>query len=358
MATITSEEKKGLQSAYSTSSRYNQLGFMQQQMANGVQTTYIGKVDKCSGVGPDDGSKTVSATPLIQQTDAEFKGMEMQSIPELPYARYQFGIAAIVIDPVPDDICIFNVCKFDISNIKQGTTQQVLAGTYRTFSQSDSVLVGAIHTKKPLVFMHLKQDQTILERAPEGIKVETNKDIFEEVGQDRILELGRDKKETIGKDSITTVTGNRTNTIKGSRTDTVEGDHTGTIQGNNSVTIKGTNTITITGDNTITIDSNNQVKISGTCNVEVSGNITIKAPQITFDTPSASFTGNVSIAGGLSQGASGRAARDSSDAFFANAITAQKTITSNQDVIGGGISLKSHTHPGVQGGNSNTGAPQ
>lgn len=39
-------------------------------------------------------------------------------------------------------------------------------------------------------------------------------------------------------------------------------------------------------------------------------------------------------------------------------ITASGTITGTTDVIGGGISLKNHTHGGVQAGGANTGVPQ
>ena len=38
-------------------------------------------------------------------------------------------------------------------------------------------------------------------------------------------------------------------------------------------------------------------------------------------------------------------------------ITSQKTVTGQTDVVGGGKHLKTHTHPGVQAGGSNTGAP-
>jgi phage baseplate assembly protein V len=52
--------------------------------------------------------------------------------------------------------------------------------------------------------------------------------------------------------------------------------------------------------------------------------------SITFDAPSAHFTGNVQV---------------------------DKTLTAATDVIGGGKSLKSHTHGGVQSGGSQTSPP-
>jgi phage baseplate assembly protein V len=39
-------------------------------------------------------------------------------------------------------------------------------------------------------------------------------------------------------------------------------------------------------------------------------------------------------------------------------LNVSKKVTASNDVIGGGISLKSHTHPGVKAGSDTTGAPQ
>ena len=49
------------------------------------------------------------------------------------------------------------------------------AGSYRGFSQSDSVAVGgSILTKKPTVYIELKQDKTIFVKAPAGYTLETD----------------------------------------------------------------------------------------------------------------------------------------------------------------------------------------
>lgn len=45
------------------------------------------------------------------------------------------------------------------------------------------------------------------------------------------------------------------------------------------------------------------------------------------------------------------------DTNVEKAVTVAKTVTANTDVIGGGVSLKNHTHGGVMGGNSRTGKP-
>ena len=119
----------------------------------------------------------------------------------------------------------------------------------------------------------------------------------------------------------------------------------------------GERTITITGAQSVTINGNLTQSVGGTANIEIGGALTIKANAITFDTPMANFTGNVSIAGGLSQGG-GRSARASDrEAWFAYNINtemnvyAKQTVQAEQDVLGGGVSLKNHVH-----GNGNEGA--
>lgn len=79
--------------------------------------------------------------------------------------------------------------------------------------------------------------------------------------------------------------------------------------------------------NGTTISHNRQ---NGQIIIETSGDVLIKAKQVTLDTPNTVMTGNVQVTGKL---------------------------TANVDVVGGGVSLKSHTHGGVAGGNSRTGTP-
>ena len=119
----------------------------------------------------------MSATQLTAQADASGKSLPMPSMSKLPYVRVQGGIAALIIDPVPGDIALFSSCKQDISRITQGTDAPVPAGSYRQFSQSDSVMVGAIHTKKPEVWIEIKQDKTVIIHAPKGVKIETDETV-------------------------------------------------------------------------------------------------------------------------------------------------------------------------------------
>lgn len=178
MSKIDEHTKRGLDTPYTDTGAYNALDFaMSQKLQNEVTTSFIGRIDSCSGKGSEAGSGTVSATQLTAQADASGKSLPMPSMSKLPYTRIQGGIAALVIDPVPGDIAIFSSCKQDISGVKQGTSQPVPVGSYRSFSQSDSVMVGAIHTKAPEVWIEIKQDKTVIIHAPKGVKIETDETV-------------------------------------------------------------------------------------------------------------------------------------------------------------------------------------
>ncbi len=448
---IDENQRQGTRGGYDNTSPTNQINFLvKQQIRKDIQTNLIARIDTCESTEENAGAKTVSITPLISQTDTEGTALEMVSIPKIPHTRYQHGIAAVIIDPVPNDIVAVSINKNDISTINDQTTEPVNAGSFRQFSQSDAVVHDSIHTKTPEVYIVLRQDKTIKERGPEGIRVETDKTLDEEALENRLIHIGQNKEEQIDANHTQTIKGTNTITIDGdssdistindqttepvnagsfrqfSQSDAVVHDsiHTKTpevyivlrqdktikergpegirvetdktldeealenrlihigqnkeeqIDANHTQTIKGTNTITIDGDSSITIKSNSSHKVSGNISinadgsinvkaggsitVEAGGSITLKAPSITFDTPQASFTGNVSIAGGLSQGGGMRSAntRSSNGAVFYNDIHTLRTITADIDAIGGGISLKGHVHSGVKGGPDTTGGPQ
>lgn len=177
MADINNNVKRGLMRDNTNTSEFNQLDFvLDQKLQNDVTTTWIGRVDTCKTEGAG-ASKTIDVTPLTAQATAEGDILPMASIPELPHTRLQHGIAAIIINPVQDDIVVMTSCKNDITTVKQGTAEPVPAGSYRKFSQSDSVQIGSIHTKAPTVYIELKQDNTIYVKAPSGYTLETNSDV-------------------------------------------------------------------------------------------------------------------------------------------------------------------------------------
>lgn len=222
---------------------------------------YLARIDSCKSTEELAGAGTVCITPLTSQTDTEGTALDMVSIPEIPHTRYQYGIAAVVIDPVPGDIVAVNVCKNDISTIKQGTKEPVNAGSFRQFSQSDSIAGSSVHTQTPEIYTVYRQDKTMKTRAPEGIRVETDKTLDEYAGENRLIEIGQNRSETIGA--------------------------------NSDITIQGNATLVVNGDNSISINGSQSQNIGGSVSITIGGTLTIKAPSITFDTPQAKFTGNV-----------------------------------------------------------------
>ena len=230
MAQIDDYTKRGLNTPYTDTGAYNALDFaMSQKLQNELQTVYIGRVDACSGKGSASGSGAVSATQLTAQADASGKSLPMPSMTKLPYSRTQAGIAALIIEPVPGDIGVFACCKQDISGIKQGTSEPVPAGSYRQFSQSDSVMIGAIHTKTPEVWIEIKQDKTIVIHAPEGCKIETDSEV--EIKASQAVKVTAPKVEITGQVTINgslTVSGDMTAGGKSYLSHTHKGDSGGT----------------------------------------------------------------------------------------------------------------------------------
>lgn len=85
-------------------------------------------------------------------------------------------------------------------------------------------------------------------------------------------------------------------------------------------------------------------KTSSNIVAEASGSATLKASSVTIDSPTTTVTGNLTV-NGLITGKNGISSSGGSG------------VQVSGDVVADGISLKSHTHSGVQTGNGNTGAP-
>lgn len=169
-------EKQGLRNAFTSASPYNQLKFIiEQTIRDMVNTSALVRIDGCTSQGAAGPAGAVSATPLVAQTDAQGNALPMVSIPSMPHARLQGGIAAIVIDPVAGDIGVASFCKADSSTVGAGTTEPQRPGSFRAFDQADGMLVATVSNQAPQVWIELKQDKTIVIHAPEGCIIETDK---------------------------------------------------------------------------------------------------------------------------------------------------------------------------------------
>lgn len=224
---------------FASSNPLNSMEFFIRSLISQVVSTSLPVVvTAVERKGEEAGAGYVTVKPLLQPRNNSGDGLEVTTIPKLPYFRLQHGKAAIICDPKVGDIGLAVVAKHDISNINGSTTPKVPA-TYRKFDPSDSFYIGGFWGKAPEVFIHLEDEGTIQIKAPTKITMEAPE-----------------------------------------------------------------------------------------CEVNASTSFTVNSAQINLNGP---------ISGGGSGGA---------DATF--------TV----DVNAKGISLTSHTHTGVQSGNSSTGAPQ
>ena len=158
---IDQNDKRGLQRPGTAESDFNELQYsIEQYLNNEVETAWIGRIDSCSteGSGP---TGTADVTPMTAQSDAEGQALPMVSVPALPHTRLQAGKVGIIINPVAGDRVVCVSCKGDISTINRGTDSPQRPGSFRTFDQSDSVIVGTLHTEEPTTYIQLDQDETI-----------------------------------------------------------------------------------------------------------------------------------------------------------------------------------------------------
>lgn len=225
---MSGKENRGLRDPYMLASGYNQLEFIVRRIISEmVNTSAIVRVDGCTSQGPEGPAGTVSATPLVAQTDAEGNALPMTQIPSMPHGRVQGGIAALIIDPVPGDIGVASFCKSDSSTVKPGTSEPQRPGSFRNFDQADGMLVATVSNKAPEVWIEIRQDKTIIIHAPEGCAIKTDKIAEIKAGEGIVLDTPQ-----------TTITGNLTAT--GEKGNAIS--MTGNVQLDGSLTSTGDQT--------------------------------------------------------------------------------------------------------------------
>lgn len=152
-------------------SAYNQQIFLIKQIIKqSVCTAIPVRVDAVNRTGEDGGAGTLSATPLVGQTDADGNLIPPVSIPRLPWFRLQHGSAAIICDPQAGDIGLAIFAQQDCSNV-QGGADPVVPGSFRYFDMSDGFYVGGFFGKAPTTFVHLEDSGTISIKAPQSVQI-------------------------------------------------------------------------------------------------------------------------------------------------------------------------------------------
>jgi hypothetical protein len=158
----------------SGASEYNAISFLVEQAIKGLVNTAIPvRVDSCTKPGVGGSAGYVSATPLVQQRGADGKSLMPVSLPQLPYYRVQAGTAAVVLDPQPGDIGLAVFSQQDASNVQEGTSEPVQAGSFRCFDMSDGFFVATHYGKTPTTFIHLDpENNEVTIKAPSKITIE------------------------------------------------------------------------------------------------------------------------------------------------------------------------------------------
>lgn len=199
---MANNELKGTRRANSANTPGNAISFLIDSMIRGrINTMTPVVVLSVDATGSEGAAGRVSVRPLVSQRDADGNALDMAECFELPYMRYQGGKVAIVADPQPGDIGIAIYAQTDTSNVKDGTTEPVQPGSFRTFSQSDGWYIGGFLNQAPETFVELKQDGEIVVNAPTKIVLDSP-----------LVEIAGKITQTGSKASGSTWTGGLTNT--------------------------------------------------------------------------------------------------------------------------------------------------
>lgn len=166
------------------------------------------------------------------------------------------------------------------------------------------------------------------------IQIKTLRNIEDSV---KVSEFGFNSKAPVGSRSIVARIGNENIVIAN--------EHLASIidisSGNTVIYNESGHTIKIEGD-TITTTATN---IINNCS-----NYTINASsKFTVNSPVSEFSAEVNVLGLLSA--------SSYSGLAGSSMTTNVTLNTTQDVVASGISLKDHTHSGIQIGSDNTGVP-
>ena len=184
MATKDDDVVQGVGDFFVGTSQYNQLCFVIRRIISEmVNTSALVSVNGVDSAGHDNAAGSLSATPLVAQTDAKGNALPMVPIPRLRFFRYQAGKAAVVLDPVPGDQGVAVFHKSDSSGVKSGATKPVVPGSFRTYDQSDGVVFPSVQGAAPSVWIELKQDETIVIHAPKGVTIETDEEVSINAGE-------------------------------------------------------------------------------------------------------------------------------------------------------------------------------
>lgn len=150
------------------SSEYNAISFIiKQAIREQVNTCIVGKV-----VAVTDGY--VDFLPLVTNISGKGEAIAPTTLYKLPYMRYHAGIAAVILDPVPEDIGLAVFAGRDCSNVKAGTTEPQQPASFRGNSMANGFYIGGFLNQAPSVFIELTQGGAVNITAPGGVNINGN----------------------------------------------------------------------------------------------------------------------------------------------------------------------------------------
>ena len=183
---ITDNNKRGIGDIYQATSPFNANN---QQIASNIQkinTVFLAKIISVSTKGTE-GTKTVTAQPLICQIDANGNALPSPKLVEIPHYRVQAGAGAFVVNPHVGDIGVFVCAKRDISKIKNGVNDPQTPASFRSFDLADSIMIATIHTETASTYIYIDPDSGTIEiKAPESLTINTESAIINASGSTSI----------------------------------------------------------------------------------------------------------------------------------------------------------------------------
>lgn len=136
-----------------------QADFITRQIIN----KNINTCDWVRVVAVDTVKQTVDVKPLVTQLAANNETIDHNIIHGLSYFRYQASIAAVIIDPVINDMGLCIYAQNDVTGVQETKTESPPT-SYRTFDYSDGCFIGLVAAiaPTPTTFVRLKDDEILL----------------------------------------------------------------------------------------------------------------------------------------------------------------------------------------------------
>lgn len=140
-----------------------------------------------------------------------------------------------------------------------------------------------------------------------------------------------------------TAGGDSTHSTAGAAQETVGKDHASKVTGNRQIDIAGNRGLTVQGADTVTVEGEETIKAKGKVTIESAHEILLRAPVVKIQ-------GILTTEG--YEGGPG-----SSTLYGDFTVRNGGVAVPDKDVTAGAVSLRGHTHTGVQPGGSTTGTP-